>query len=186
MLPFIITVDLILIGLVILSIKPKKKLHQRLTYGLGIIGFLGFILFKILFTVPHAIPSTPVDLKIETNSAFTTLYYIGDFKGEPSVFWKEHIIGNAKEQYFDLESSVSNGLVVAKKFDGDWHSTTIEMNWDKTSILNVNRNNFEQADQEIIRALKKYRWTEFANYLSNLLTLTFIVLIIWRIKKYGP
>ena len=156
MLPFIITVDLILIGLVILSIKPKKKLHQRLTYGLGIIGFLGFILFKLLFTVPHAIPSTPVDLKIETNSAFTTLYYIGDFKGEPTVFWKEHVIGNSKEQYFDLESSVANGLIVAKKIDGDWHSTTIEMKWDKPSILNVNKANFKNADHEIIKTIKEY------------------------------
>lgn len=184
--PLIITADLILIGLVIISTKLKKKLQQRLTYGLGIIGFLGFSLFKLLFTVPHAIPSTPVYLNIETNSSFTTIYYIGDFKGEPTVFWKEHIIGNIKKQYFDLESNVANGLIVAKKFDGDWYSTTIEMNWDKVSILKINRNNFEKAEQKIIKALKRYRGTEFSNYLSNMLTLTFVGLMIWRIKKFGP
>ena len=185
LLPFIITVDLILIGLLILSTNPKSKQNQRLKYGLVIIAFLGFILFKVLFTGPHTLPSTPVDLKIETNSAFTTLYYIGDFKGELSAFWKEHIIGKSKEQHFDLESSVANGLIIANKFDGDWYSTTIEMNWDKVSILNLDRTNFEKADNEIKKAIKRYRWIEFANYLSNLLTLTFIVLIFRRIKNIG-
>lgn len=184
-LPFIITVDLILIGLVILSIKPKKKLNQRLTYGLAIFGFIGFGLFKLLFTVPHAIPSTPVELKIEANSVFTTLYYMGDVDGEASVFWKDHVIGKSKVRYFDLESSVSDGLTVAKRFNGEWYATTIEMNSNKTAVLDIDSANFQKADQEEIKAIEKYRWTEFGNYFSNLLTFTFIVLIIWRIKKYG-
>ena len=186
MLPFVIAVDIILIGLVFMSIWPKRKMHQRLLYGLGILGFLGFGLLKLLFTVPHAIPSTPTDLIIETNSTYSTLYYLGDFKGETKVFWKEFVIGHEKKQYFDLESSVANGLMIGTKFDGNWYSTTVQMSPDRASTIKIDKQNFAEANQEVESAIKKYCWIELGNYFSNFLTLAFVIVLIWRIKKYGP
>jgi hypothetical protein len=185
-LPFVIMIDIFLIGLVLMSTKPKKKTNQRIKYGLGVLGFLGFSLFKLLFTVPHAIPSTPVDLKIRTNSTFSTLYYLGDFKNETKVFWKEHIIGQEKEQYFDLESSVADGLTIARKFDKTWYSKKIPMKLDSVSTVIIEQSNFEKANIEIENAIDKYKWTELGNYFSNFLTLIFMTTLIWRIKKYGP
>lgn len=185
-LPFILAADIILIGIIVLSTNPTKKLYQRITYGLAILGFIGLGLFKLLFIVPHAIPSTPVDLKIKTTSTFTTLYYLGDFNGETKVFWKEHIVGHEKEQYFDLESSIADGLTIASKHEGTWYSKKIQLNWDEVAIVSIDRGNFKRADQEIINAIKKYRWIESGNYLSNLLTVCFLITLIWRIKIHGP
>jgi hypothetical protein len=175
------------LGLIFLSTKPIKKLNQRLTYGLGNLGFIGFVLFKLLFTLPHVIPSTPTDLRIINKGFYKTLYYIGDFKGQDKVFWKEHVIGKAKDRSFDLESSVADGLVVATKLEGDWYVTTVEMSWDNVSTLMLDKRQFQKdVNSEIEQVIEDYKWTEVGNYMSNLLTLIFVIVLIGRIIIYGP
>lgn len=184
-LPYAILIDLILIGILWLSTKPVKQKHQRIIYGLAVLAFIGFSFFKLLFTVPHPIASTPVDLEIRSNSTYTSLYYLTDSKNEPKVFWKDHIIGKVKEQSFDLENSLPDGLTIACKFDGVWYFTSIPMNIERVSSIVIEKSNFEIAQPEIINAIDEYLWTELGNYFSNFLTFLFIPVLIWRIKKYG-
>jgi len=101
----VIGLDSLLVGLIILSTQPKKRVHRRVLLGLGILCFVVFGLFKFLFITPHVIASTPVALEVKSASFYKTLYYLG--KSNEEVFWKEYVIGESKNQSIDLRSCLS-------------------------------------------------------------------------------
>jgi len=179
-LPYAILIDLTLLGTLWLSTRPVKRTHQRIIFGTTVLGFIGFGLFKVLFTAPHPIASTPVDLEIRTPSTFASLYYLGYDDDIPNVFWKEHIIGKEKLRSFDLESQLENGLTIASKFDGEWLSKTIEWNGKIVNSICLQREFFEPANLEVVNAIQHYIWTERGNYFSNFLTLIFMVLALMK------
>jgi len=183
-LPYAIFIDLILLGMQWLSARPVQRSHQRITFGLCVLGFIAFSLFKVLFSVPHSIASTPVDLKIRSNDTFTTFYYLGKsyVDDTPKVFWKEHIIGKEKFRYFDVENRLEKGLIIACKFEGNWYSKAIQWQDEKTNELIIEKENFEPANLDVIDAIEYYFWTAFGNYFSNFLTLLFLIVAIRKVK----
>ncbi len=184
--PFVIVIDLALLGLLYLSIKYRKKSSQRTAYVLAILGFLGFSAFKTLFTTPAPVASTPADLRIETSKPFNTIYYLTWNEGNPEVIWKDILIGEQTDRYFELESEVRNGLLIATKVNDNIGYQTIQLDWRVPTMVNLEQEDFKvDRENKINDAIKRYRWTEFGNYLSYLLTVAFVGTFIWRMAKYG-
>lgn len=183
----ILLIDLILIGLIFVSTIPKRKIFQRTIYILTTLVFLGFGLFKLLGTSPGSLASTPCDLEIKNDGHFTTVYYLREMNGEQTVFWKDHLLGEKIRHYFELESSISDSLVIARKINNEYKYQSVRFKWDSVSFVDFEHRNFEKdRSGKIAKAIKNYRMTEFGNYLTNLLTLGFILTLTWRMIKYGP
>ncbi len=94
-------------------------------------------------------------------------------------------MGVSKDQSFDLESSVADGLIIATKFGESWYSLEVALASGKVNNVMIDKHLFSRATQNIIEAIRNYYWVEAANYLSHTLTLSFVVVLIWRVKKYG-
>ena len=184
--PFIIGIDLLLLGLVYLSTQPKRKIVQRAVYIIATLGFIGFSLFKMLFTIPAPVASTPVDLEIKTDQPFTTVYYLAWDEGQPEVFWKDMIISQHANRYFEWESNVRNGLLIAKTIGNGIGYQAVQLDEDKPTKVNLRQEHFTiDRENKIKEAIRRYRWTEYGNYLSYLLTVSFITVLVWRIIKFG-
>lgn len=184
--PFIIIFDLFLLGLIYLSAKFRTRLDQQFTLGIAIMGFIGLGLFKLLFTVPHSIPSSPVTLKLINDSPFATVYYIGGYRNDYHVFWKDHIIGGSKIQTLDYESYITAGLIIATRFENEWYYTNKKITGGEEAFLELNKSNFIKDDTgRVDRMVSNYRLTEFGNYLSNGLSILFFVALAWRIRRFS-
>ncbi len=80
----VIGLDMLLVGLIILSAQSGKRVYQRIVLGLSVLCFVAFGLLKSLFTTPDVIASTPITLEIKTVSFYTLMYYLG--KSNKKVF----------------------------------------------------------------------------------------------------
>ncbi|MFC2152691.1 hypothetical protein ACFLSE_09195 [Bacteroidota bacterium] len=184
--PSFLLLDIFAVGLLILTIFSKKKFFTRMFLGLSIFVFLVTSLFKLMSVKPHSIPSSPVDIEIQSDKYITSFYYVGEVENEKKVFWKEIMFKKNKERMFDLESSIHDSLIIAKKFSGDWKFKSVKLDWNIKPKVNLMDSEFQfDRNGEIEKAVKKYRKIEYGNYFSNLLTIAFFILVIWRIRKYN-
>lgn len=184
--PSFLLLDILAVGLLILTVFTKKKFVTRMLIGLAIFVFLVTSLFKILSVKPHSIPSSPVDIEIQSDRYLTSFYYVGEVENEKKVFWKETMCKKSKERMFDLESSIRDSLIIAKKFSGEWKFKSVKLDWNIKPVVKLVDSEFRfDTNGEIESAIRKYRKVEYGNYFSNLLTVAFFLLIIWRIRKYN-
>jgi|GEM_PF-2287254 len=184
-LPFILILDLILVVLLLLTIRRKQLKYKRLIFSFTLVGFIGLGLFKLLFIEPHSFPSTPTEIRLLNDKSISKVYYIGTFENQPRAFWTEFILGEKKDRMFDLESSVHDSLIIAKKIKGNWYNQTVRLEFDKIHVVRLAENNFRpDLTGQIRQTIKAYRFVEFGNYLSNILTLLYMGGLILRIINY--
>lgn len=185
-LPYILAVDAGLIGLILASTLISGMANQRVLYGMALLGFLGLGSLKFFAAAPGRVASIPATLLVEAPDYFTTLYYGGTCgDGKPQIVQKAFVVGTSRRQHFELESCLTNGLIVAAKFDGAWYQTTVTLNAVHPTRLVIEKSRFRRADQALEASIAQYGWTEWGIYLSVALTMAFVATLVWRIRKHG-
>ena len=179
-LPYILGIDLFLIGLLYLSKLPGERITRRFVLAAAIAGFAGLSFFKLLFTEPGIAASTPINIEFVNKDLPSPVYYIKDGREGKRVFWKDNLSKEPTTRTFEQEGNPD--LILATKFDGEWHYTTLNLR--QVLKVTVEKPVFKKVDQpEIEQALGKYRWIETGNYASNFLVLGFVAVLVWRLKK---
>ena len=180
-LPYILGIDLFLIGMLYLSVLPGEKITRRFILAAAIAGFAGLSFFKLLFTEPGIAASTPVNVEFVNKDLQSPVYYIRDTReGGKRVIWKDHLSKEPTTRTFEQEGNPD--LILATKFDGEWHYIALNLRQDFKVTLA--KPAFRKVDAlEVERAISKYRWIETGNYASNFLVLGFVAVLVWRVKK---
>lgn len=174
------SLDLVIIALLYFLDHFSWRLGRILLYGFALLLVFFSASFKLLFSGPAHLGSTPAELSVENRLAnsFQTFYYLSEDKdGQPHVFWKEYMLGRHKTQILETEGFY--GLLLAKKIQRQWQYQRIQ----PTRLVAVLDEAHFKPDTSgrIAKAVRAYAWVEAGIYASEILTLAVLLLLVYRL-----
>jgi len=176
----LLALDLAALALLYFLVRSSVRWERVLLYGLAVVLVFFSSGLKLLFSEPALLASTPGDLQIENrlSSSFQTFYYLHEAEsGQLQVFWKEYMLGRHKTRMLEMEGF--RGLLIAKKLDGQWYYQRVLP--DHLTAVLAPAHFQPDTSGRIAHAVWAYFGVELGIYLSELLTLTVLFLLVYRL-----
>lgn len=180
--------DICLLFVLIRYKISTKKTDNSFYHG---IGFILFILFGLLKLAGLSIgfgAATPGFLKIKNDVNPAVVYYLkkGINQSEAVVFAKDLILSEKPELVFEMESDVSNGLIISREFKDSIGYQFVKLSWEGgvyTPEVDLKRESFKfDKGIELANAIGKYQKIIYLHYISYVLTALYIVILIVTFK----
>jgi hypothetical protein len=173
---FLVFVDLGLLLLVLSSRKWKK--WRALSRISALFLFCGFSLFKWIGTSPTFLASSPNELIFKSNEEIGKLYFARQGNNGLFIFWEEKMSGVEGKLTFEMEGIYPNGLLIFKEIDGKQFELRPKLeiegnNW-KPIPVEITNSDFRPISEDGEISLKNYKKENWANYLSQILSLAFL------------